>query len=142
MNKIWMTMCLLVSLAAAATAANVPQTPQPLTRTLANARYVYVTSYDGDQFNTQILPEDRDAILAVQNSIQQWGKLVVVYHPEQADIVMMVQSRPSEDTLAVYEAHGWPGASYLWREMGRDGLQAGETPLVTDFRTALEKTVK
>jgi hypothetical protein len=29
---------------------------------LANARYVYVAAYDGDQFNPNLLSEDRDAI--------------------------------------------------------------------------------
>src|SRR5437016_12745744 len=29
---------------------------------LANARYVYVASYDGDQFKPSLLPEDREAI--------------------------------------------------------------------------------
>jgi hypothetical protein len=43
--------------------------------TLANARYVYVASYDGDQFNPSLLPEDRNAISAVQDAIQNWGKL-------------------------------------------------------------------
>ena len=37
--------------------------------TLANARYVYVASYDGDQFNPNLLPEDRNAISAVQDAI-------------------------------------------------------------------------
>jgi hypothetical protein len=37
----------------------------PFPGTLANARYVYVASYDGDQFNPNLLPEDRDAIGAV-----------------------------------------------------------------------------
>jgi len=40
---------------------------------LANARYVYVASYDGGQFDPNLLPEDRDAINAVQNAIQDWG---------------------------------------------------------------------
>ena len=43
--------------------------------TLANARYVYVASYDGDQFNPNLLPEDRHAIGAVQDAIENWGKL-------------------------------------------------------------------
>jgi hypothetical protein len=46
---------------------------------LANARYVYVASYDGDQFDTNLLPEDRDAIGAVQAAFQNWGKLMIVY---------------------------------------------------------------
>ena len=53
--------------------------------TLANARYVYVASYDGDQFNPNLLPEDRNAIGAVQNAIQEWGKLTIVYRPSEAD---------------------------------------------------------
>jgi hypothetical protein len=111
---------------------------QPFPGTLANARYVYVASYDGDQFNPNLLPEDRDAIAAVQDQIQKWGKLVLVYEPSQADIVILVQSRPSEDVLAVYDAHGWPGNNYLWRVMGQAGLQRGETPLVSQFEKGFE----
>ena len=103
---------------------------------LANARYVYVASYDGDQFNPNLLPEDRAAINAVQNAIQDWGKLTVAYQPSDADIIILVTSRPSEDLMAVYDA----GASgnFLWRVMGRDGLQSGETPLVTQFEQGFE----
>ena len=115
------------------TPANVPAFPG----TLANARYVYVASYDGDQFNPNLLPEDRDAIGAVQSAIQNWGRLTIVYRPSEADIVILVTSRPSEDLLAVYDAHGSRG-TYLWRVMGRDGLQAGETPLVTQFEKAFD----
>src|SRR5271155_3907117 len=99
--------------------------------TLANARYVYVTSYDGGQFDPNLFFEDRSAINAVQNAIQNWGKLIIVYQPSQADIFILVTSRPSEDLMAVYDAH--QPSSFLWRVMGRDGLQSGETPLVTQF---------
>ena len=107
--------------------------------TLVNARYVYVTSYDGDQFNPDLLPEDRQAIGTVQDAMQKWGKFVVVYEPRQADIVLMVTSRPTEDILAVYDAHGWPENQYLWRMMGRSGLQPNESPLVTNLEKAFEK---
>ena len=114
------------------TTAKVPAFPG----ILANARYVYVASYDGDQFNPNLLPEDRAAINAVQSAIQDWGKLMIVYRPSQADIIILVTSRPSEDLMAVYDA----GASgnFLWRVMGRDGLQSGETPLVTQFEQGFE----
>jgi len=105
---------------------------------LANARYVYVSSYDGDQFDPNLLPEDRNAIDAVQNAIQEWGKLVIVYRPSEADIIILVMSRPSEDVMAVYDAHPWPSGNFLWRVMGRDGLQSGETPLVTQFEKGFE----
>jgi hypothetical protein len=107
--------------------------------TLVNARFVYVTSYDGDQFDPNLLSSDRDAIGAVQDAIQKWGKFTLVYQYHQADIVIAVTSRPSEDVLAVYDAHGWPGNQYLWRMMGRSGLQTGETPLVTSLQKAFEQ---
>jgi hypothetical protein len=105
---------------------------------LANARYVYVAAYDGDQFNPNLLSEDRDAISAVQESIHNWGKLTLVYRPSEADIVILVTSRPSEDLLAVYDAHQGAGGNFLWRVMGRGGLQSGETPLVTQFEKGFE----
>lgn len=116
--------------------APVPPNVPPFPGTLVNARYVYVTSYDGDQFDINLLPEDRQAIGAVQDAIQKWGKFTLVYKPGEADIVLMVTSWPSEDILAVYDAHGWPSNQYLWRMMGRSGLQASETPLVTNLEKA------
>lgn len=126
-------LCLMLAGTALA-AKNAPALP----RTLSNARYVYVTAYDGDQFNSNLLPDDRAAIGHVQDAIQKWGKLTLVYRPQDADIVIAVESRPSEDVLAVYDADRFP-QTYLWRVMGRGGLQKGETPLVTQFEQAFEK---
>jgi hypothetical protein len=53
-----------------------------------------------------------------------------------------VTSRPSEDLLAVYDAHQGTGGNYLWRVMGRDGLQSGETPLVTQFEKGFDSVQK
>jgi len=119
--------------------SNAAQSVPAFPGTLVNARYVYVTSYDGDQFNPNLLPDDRAAIGVVQDEMQKWGKFILVYDPHQADIVLMVTSRPSEDVLAVYDAHGWPQNQYLWRMMGRSGLQSGEAPLVTNLEKAFEQ---
>ena len=118
--------------------ANAPQNVPSFPGTLVNARYVYVTSYDGDEFNINLLSEDRQAIVTVQDAMQKWGKFTLVYEPGQADIVLMVMSRPSEDVLAVYDAHGWPRNEYLWRMMGHGGLQQGEAPLVTNLEKAFD----
>jgi hypothetical protein len=121
-----------------------PRTPKDiplLPKTLRNARYVYVTSYDGDQFNLNLLPEDRAAISAVQDAIQKWGKLVVVYEPGEADIILRLQSRPSEDVLAVYDGH-LDRDQYLWRVMARSGLQKNEMPLLGEFQQAFEQSQK
>jgi hypothetical protein len=129
---------LIVVAAISATAAPNPSTAKvpAFPGVLANARYVYVASYDGDQFNPNLLLEDREAISTVQNAIQNWGKLTLVYRPSDADIMILVTSRPSEDLLAVYDAH--THGNFLWRVMGRDGLQPGETPLVTQFEKGFE----
>jgi hypothetical protein len=139
--------CLLVMSLMMLVAVSAQATPNPTaTETpafpgiLANARFVYVASYDGDQFAPNLLPEDRDAIDAVQSAIQNWGKLTIVYQPSQADIMILVTSRPSEDVMAVYDMP--PGGIFLWRVMAHGGLQSGETPLVTEFEQGFESAQK
>ena len=135
---------LIVGAAISAVAASSPDAEKvpAFPGTLANARYVYVASYDGDQFNPNLLPEDRNAIGAVQSAIQNWGKLTLVYRPSEADIIILVTSRPSEDLLAVYDGGQGRSGSFLWRVMGRGGLQSGETPLVTLFEKGFESVQK
>jgi hypothetical protein len=137
-----LVMLLATTLAVAAPKApkeNPPQNVPAFPGTLVNARFVYVTSYDGDQFDPNLSPEDRQAISTVQDAMQKWGKFILVYEPHQADIILMVMSRPSEDVLAVYSAHGWAQNQYLWRMMGRSGLQPSEAPLVTNLEKAFEQ---
>jgi hypothetical protein len=138
MRKLGPILSAMLILAAAAWAAPKPSTPDsPFRAVLKNARFVYVGSYDGDQFNPNLFPQDREAISAVEDSIRKWGKLMVLTRPSDADIIVLVQSRPSEDVLAVYDAH-MRGGQYLWRTMGRDGLQSGETPMATQFEKGFE----
>ena len=127
----------LVTLAIVA-AASASQKIPPIPRTLSNARFVYVAAYDGDQFDPSLLPDDRMAIARVQDAVEKWGKLILVYRPEDADIILLVQSRPSEDVLALYDAHG-SRSTYLWRVMARGGFQEGEVPLASQFEQAWDK---
>jgi hypothetical protein len=59
---------LIVVATMSATAASSPTTAKvpAFPGTLANASYVYVASYDGDQFDPNLLPEDRNAIGGVR----------------------------------------------------------------------------
>jgi hypothetical protein len=133
---------LLLGAVAAFAAPNVSDSAvQPFPKTLLNARYVYVTSYDGNPFSANPLPEDRQAMAAVQNAIQQWGRYILVDYPQDADMILVVQSRPTEDVLAVYDAHTF-SSGYLWRSMGRNGLERGETPLMTQLQRAVEQAAK
>jgi hypothetical protein len=105
---------------------------------LKNARFVYVTSYDGPQFAGDLLPSDLQAISAVQNAVVDSGRYTVVYSPEKADVILVVQSRPSEDLLAVYDGRAWPDGDYLWRAMQKNGFK-GEMPLYQQLSAALER---
>jgi hypothetical protein len=129
---------LVLLLTAVAGMAAVSSYDQPFPGTLINARYVYVTSYDGNQFSPNLLPEDRQAIATVQDAIQKWGRYILVYRPQDADMILAVQSRGSEDVLAVYDARS-SSPTYLWRAMGRGGLDKGEVPLVAKLQAAVDK---
>ena len=143
MKKIWVVVCLFVLSAAMALAAPTAQTDvKPFPKTLINARFVYVTSYDGNEFNWNVLPEDRQAINDVQQALKDWGHYIVVYTPQQADMILAVQKRGSEDVLAVYDAHSSGDPVYLWRAMSNGGLDKGEMPIFAELRQAVEKASK
>lgn len=122
----FITLVLILMVAAAMAAPSAYD--QPFPKTLINAKYVYVTAYDGDQFDPSLLPEDRQAIASVQDAVQKWGRYILVYSPSEADMILAVQKRGSEDVLAVYDAKS-SSPMYLWRAMGRGGLDQSEVPL-------------
>jgi hypothetical protein len=104
---------------------------------MRNARYVYVTSYDGSQFSTNLFPEDRAAISAVESAIEDSG-YIVVYNPREADMILAVQARPSSDLLAVYQGGRFRTGSYLWRAEAKNGLSGPHPVLVQQLERALE----
>jgi hypothetical protein len=61
-------------------------------RVFLNARFVYVTSFTGGQFNTSTYPEDRAAIKTVEEALEKWGRYSLVYKPEQADLIFHVRA--------------------------------------------------
>ena len=102
------------------------------------ARFVYVTTYDGPSWSSKVQPEDRRAVGDVEGALRAWGKYMVVYRPEEADIILVVQKRPSEDILAVYNGKLGASSIPLWRGMKEGGLDPNELPLMTRFRQAVE----
>ena len=131
----------LTILAAMLLAVTVWAKPAPFPGIFRNARYVYVTSFDGSQWNPNLLPEDRAAIGEVQDAIRSWGHFVVVQERRDADMVLVVQRRGSEDELAVFDPTMGRDSTYLWRVMGRGGLDKNEMPLFQEFRQAFESSL-
>jgi len=56
------------------------------------ATYVMVTTYDGDVFSPNVLPEDRKAVAEVQQEIEKWGRYKLVYTANQPDLILVVRT--------------------------------------------------
>jgi hypothetical protein len=78
MRRVLSVVALLSFLSLAALASNSQHQAWKALGVVRNARYVYVTSYDGPQFSTHLFPDDRAAIAAVQNAIQDDGYIVML----------------------------------------------------------------
>jgi len=63
-----------------------------LNRMIVRARYVYVTSMNGDETTPGVLASDREAIYAVQEALRKWGHYQIVYHPAQADLIFLIRT--------------------------------------------------
>ena len=117
---------------------------------IVNARYVYVTTYEGSQPLPQVTVENLRAIAAVENEIRAWGRYKVTQRAANADIIILVnEGRPYsakqggdfEDELAIYDARTGIEGAPLWRGLMVDGLE-GNAPLVQQFRTEVEEAAR
>jgi hypothetical protein len=141
---------LMLSFAFAAFAGSADKEKKRVLPTLiVNARYVYVTSYDGDLPNGRVSPEDLRAIATVQDALQAWGRYKIAYRASDAELIVVVHtSRPYlatgkwEDELAVYDARSGMDSNPLWRQMVDDGLQGPDPQLIRQFREAVEEAAR
>jgi hypothetical protein len=58
---------------------------------LGTARYVYVEAMDGDQFDPNLLPEDRQAIANVQEAIRKWPRYVLTAQRKDAELIFVAR---------------------------------------------------
>lgn len=59
---------------------------------VTNASYVMVTTYDGDVFSPDLLPEDRQAAADVLRAIEKWGRYKLVYPPDPPELILVVRT--------------------------------------------------
>ncbi len=70
----------------------------------AQARYVYVEATDGNEFDPRLLPEDREAIVNIENAIRAWGRYDLTTRREEAELVFVVRKgrlATAEGTIGV-----------------------------------------
>lgn len=59
---------------------------------IANARYVLVTTYAGDDLTSpRMMPDDRKAVSDVETAVKRWGHYIVVYNRRDAEIILRVR---------------------------------------------------
>jgi hypothetical protein len=115
----------------------------------------------------RIPPEDRRAAGEVQEALHKWGRYILVYHPEQADLILVVRkgrlasatvgaiisTNPSgtsagpafgaeggipDDALLVYDANIGTDGPALLKYIEKDGLNAPDVKLVAQFRKEVD----
>jgi len=58
---------------------------------LATARYVYVQAEDGDIMNPRLFPEDRQAIVDVEDELRDWNRYTLTINRNEAELVVVVR---------------------------------------------------
>lgn len=89
---------------------------------VVNARYVYVTSYEGEEISPQATPDDRNAVVAVRDAIESWGRYKIAYDPQDADLILLVRSG------RVGTLRGEEPSIHAGSDGNRGGAIPGQTP--------------
>jgi hypothetical protein len=146
---------------------------KPLPKLVVQAKYVLVTTYQGYNLaSPDVMPDDREAVVAVQNAVKKWGRYQLAYRPEDADLILLVRkgrvvaTQPqmrvgkssatpwevagavpvdagdSRDMLALFESNVGLDGPALWRSFTAGGLDGPTLPLVQQLRKAVEESAK
>ncbi len=145
----------------------------PLPKLVVHAKYVLVTTYAGDNLtNPHMMPDDRQAVVDVQNAIKRWGRYALAYQPKDADLILLVRkghlaeslpgvrvgagsnTKPTvgaeaptdvgdpRDMLALYDAANGIDSAPLWRDLMKGGLNPPQMSLVGELRDAVDAAAK
>jgi hypothetical protein len=89
MRSAWLAIgVLIISVAFAQT----PSTkPEQVPKAILISRYVLVEAWDGDIFNPRLLPEDRKAIVDVQNALRAWSRYTMTVKRREAELLFVVR---------------------------------------------------
>ena len=118
------------------------------------------------------MPDDRQAVVDVQNAIKKWGRYALAYRAKDADLILLVrkehivESQPgvrlgagsntkptigaeaptdvgdARDMLALYDAANGIDSAPLWRSLVKGGLDPPQMALVGDLRAAVDAAAK
>jgi len=152
----------------------------PVPAEVLQARYVALGYDRGSGFlsETEVarsaedaLPQEREALDAIRQQIEEWGKYVITLRPQDAQLLIAVRAgrlvsvggrtpiggRPGQPGAAapttgggvevsspddMLEIFDAHGGRLLWRAMGKGGLSGDPPALFSQFRTSVESGPK
>jgi hypothetical protein len=78
-----------------------------LPKLVVHAKYVLVTTYNGpDLTNPKIMPDDRQAVVSVEEAIRKWGQYEVVNGTSQRpDLILLVRKGRVAEVMPAVKIH-------------------------------------
>jgi hypothetical protein len=158
---------LVVSLVVTGALSQKKKKKSDLPAAILQARYVMVTTYNGNDLTANVHTDDRNAMVAVEDAIREWGRYALTYQQENADLIILVRkgrlvgatvggrtrgtqpgsrggiifgtdSGHPDDTLAIYDARLGIDTSPLWRRTLKDGL-SDDLPLFQHLKQQIKE---
>ena len=83
---------IVLSAAMVTTASAKKKKDADISKIFCQAQYAYVETIDGDVMNPRVLPVDRDAANQLMNNLQDWKRYILVYQPNEANLVFVVRT--------------------------------------------------
>ena len=118
-SRMWIGMCAVLALGALGYSK--PKNKEDFPKALLNARYAYVEAESGDIQSLKLIPEDRRAIVDVEDALRSWNRYNLTFRRSEAEVLFVVR----KERIASAKIGG---------TIGR-GTSPGTTPGTTETET-------
>lgn len=88
-SRMWIGLCAVLALCV--TGYSKPKSKDDFPKALLNARYVYVEAEAGDIQSFKLIPEDRRAIVDVQDALRSWNRYNLTFRRSEAEVLFVVR---------------------------------------------------
>ena len=88
-SRMWIGLCAVLALGAAGYSG--PKNKDDFPKALLQARYVYVEAESGDIQSINVIPEDRRAIVDVEDALRSWNRYYVTMRRADAEVLFVVR---------------------------------------------------
>ena len=118
-SRMWIGMCAVLALGALGYSE--PKNKDDFPKALLNARYAYVEAESGDIQSLKLIPEDRRAIVDVEDALRSWNRYNLTFRRSEAEVLFVVRKERT-------------ASAKIGGTIGR-GTSPGTTPGTTETET-------